>query len=440
MPSTRRQLAKLKAKKVIAIPPKYDTSLFQKRGDSIEAMPIPMFRIIQEFLNEQDYLDLMNSNLSTFQPIKFETVHYTLVGPERWSDFDFCADENKEATVLHIINSVKDKSKQIAMRFKSATQPLLLEYRHLFEGIGKLTVELPRFKCDFPFTVFNNIRHLKLSHIGEGFTQASFDWDCLEKLELNHCCIVKILAWNSSKSLKSLTFLGCSSLTTIPPLDNIEDVYICATSRLTHFQSSGNHKKFTCMGSALERETLELITNPSFCKSLHNVTLWCTFNIPEFTFCQNIPVVDLFHTSFAYRNDVYPSLPILNGREIKLKHFSLVFWNEQVLSNMVKCELRNCIGLIDFPEMPALRVLWLMHCRDLKNIPSLPSLKELIIRDCPQLRRIGLLPSFTQVNIGRCPALDHSEIRLGGIKKLTQSSLNDYIRLDLLLILSFKVV
>jgi hypothetical protein len=93
------QIAKLKAKKVIAIPPKYDTSLFQKKGDCIEGMPIPIFQIIQGFLIEQDYLDLMNTNLSTFQPIKYETVHYTLIGPERWVDFDFCADENAEPTV-----------------------------------------------------------------------------------------------------------------------------------------------------------------------------------------------------------------------------------------------------------------------------------------------------------------------------------------------------
>jgi hypothetical protein len=154
MPSTRGQLAKLKAKQVIAIPPKYDTSLFQKKGDCIEGMPIPIFQIIQKFFNEQDYLDLMNSNLSTFQPIKYETVHYSLVGTERWIDFDFCADEHKEATVVQIINSVKDKSKQISMRIKGVTQSTLLKYAHLFEGIGKLTVEQVDLEHDFPFSRF----------------------------------------------------------------------------------------------------------------------------------------------------------------------------------------------------------------------------------------------------------------------------------------------
>jgi hypothetical protein len=84
MPRTaRRPVAKLNAKNILPIPPKYDTSLFQKRGDCIEGMPIPIFQIIQEFLNEQDYRNLMNSNLSTFQPVKYETVHYTVVGPKR---------------------------------------------------------------------------------------------------------------------------------------------------------------------------------------------------------------------------------------------------------------------------------------------------------------------------------------------------------------------
>jgi hypothetical protein len=137
MVPSKRQVA------TFTIPPKYDTSLFQRKGDCIEGMPIPIFQIIQEFLNEQDYRDLMNSNLSTFQPIKYETVHYTLVGPERWINFEFCAEEYKEATVLQIISSVKDKSKQIAMRFKAVAKPWLLKYAHLFDGIGKFTVAEP---------------------------------------------------------------------------------------------------------------------------------------------------------------------------------------------------------------------------------------------------------------------------------------------------------
>jgi hypothetical protein len=406
MPSTRRQVAKLKAKKVIAIPVKYDTSLFQKKGDCIEGMPIPIFQFIQKFLNEQDYLDLMNSNLSTFQPIKYETVHYTLVGPERWIDFDFCADEHKEAAVLQIISSVKDKSKQISMRIKGVTQSTLLKYAHLYEGIGKLTVEQVTIENDFRFPVFHKIRHLKLSGIGGGFRQqplqANFDLEDLETLELNHCRFKEIVAWNSSKSLKTVTIRGCSPLSSIPALDDIPVVSITATTSLTHFQSKGNHKKFSFVGSTLDKESLQLISQPLFCNGLQALSLWCTFNIPDLSFCQNIPVVDLYNSSGGYRNDLYPSLPLLNGEVLKLQHFSLGSWNGLRLSKVVKCELWYCIDLVDFPEMEALQSLKLQKCDHLVGIPSLSSLKDLWMTDCPKMKRVSYSPCLTKVSVERC--------------------------------------
>jgi hypothetical protein len=411
MPSTRRQIAKLVAKKVVSIPLKHDTSLFQKKGDCIEGMPVPIFQIIQEFLNEQDYRDLMNTNLSTFQPIKYVTVHYTLVGPERWIDFDFCADGNKEAKLLQIINSVKDKAKQIEMRTKDASQPLILQFRHLFEGIAKLTVEKTQFTKNFPLTIFNNIRHLKLSSTGVGLIQTNFDLGNLETLELLHCGMEEIVAWNSSHSLKTLILLGCFKLKFIPPLDNIEDVYLHGATKLTHFQSSGNHKKFTFTGRTLDEATLRIMNQPSFYESLQNLRLGYHFTPSDFSFCQNIPVIDLNNTSRNSRNDCYPRLPILYGKEIKLNYFSLSSWNGQVFSNILKCELRDCIDLIHFPEMPVLQSLSLQECNQLVTITSLHSLQNLKILDCLQFKCIGLVPNLISVDISGCPCFeDHSGI------------------------------
>jgi hypothetical protein len=408
MPSTRRQVAKLKAKKVIAIPPKYDTSLFQKKGDCIEGMPIPIFQIIQKFLNEQDYLDLMNANLLTFQPIKYETVHYTLVGPERWSNFDFCADEYKEATVVQIINGVKDKSKQVAMRIKGVTQTILFKYAHLFEGIGKLTLEHATLGKDFAFHIFSKIRRLKLSGV-DGLNrqpfQADFDFANLEELELNCCRVSEIIAWNSSKSLKKVIISSCSPLSSLPPLDDIPVVFIMSTS-VTHLQSIGHHKEFSCVGSTLDNETLALLNQPSFYKGLQSLSLCCTFNNPDLLFCQNIPFVDLYNSSNSYRNDFYPPLPVLYGKELKIQHFSLASWNGQLFSNVVRCDLKNCLDLIHFPQMEALQSLKLENCSTLVGIPSLSSLKDLWIRGCFSLKRVCFCPNLVKVTVDRCQDFD----------------------------------
>jgi hypothetical protein len=408
MPRTRREAAKLKEKKVIAIPPKYDTSLVQKKGDCIEGMPIPIFQIIQEFLDEQDYLDLMNSNLSTFQPIKFETVHYTLVGPDRWAHFDFCADENKEATVLQIIRSVKDKSKQIGMSLKNMRQQLILNYAHLFEGIGKLTVHEATIEKDFPFIVFNKIRQLKLSRVGpkadHSSFQVNFDFENLEELEFDHCNFDKIVAWNSSKSLKTVIINGCSSISSIPPLDDILVVSITSTPSLTHFQSKGNHTNFTfTTGSTLDNATMTVMNQPSFYNGLQYLELWGNFkNRPDFSFCQNIPIVNLYDMSSTNKVE----LPILYGKEMTIQRCSLALWNgQQILANVVKCVLIGCTALVDFPEMVMLQSLTVRKCYSLVGIPSLSSLKHLWIVDCPLLKTVSFSGILTKVTVEQCKRL-----------------------------------
>lgn len=96
---TRRQLAADRERKFpILIPAKNDLTPFQKSGSSIEGLPTSIFRIIQTFLSETDYRGLMNCNLATFQPIKFETVRYSLLGPEFWEASDSYQHIDKESS------------------------------------------------------------------------------------------------------------------------------------------------------------------------------------------------------------------------------------------------------------------------------------------------------------------------------------------------------
>jgi hypothetical protein len=76
-----------------------------------EGLATALFQIIQLFLSEYDYCQLMNTNLSTFQPIKHETVHYTISANKS----DLCEAYN-EMMVLQLIASVKDKFKQITVK------------------------------------------------------------------------------------------------------------------------------------------------------------------------------------------------------------------------------------------------------------------------------------------------------------------------------------
>ena len=110
---TRAQLAAAtdlaKHKRYLTIPDKKDLSLFQKSSRCIEGIPLAVFMMIQQYYSEKEYRNLMNCNLATFQPIKYETVKYSLIPSNVWGKIDSCADENKFEFVERLVNSVKYK-------------------------------------------------------------------------------------------------------------------------------------------------------------------------------------------------------------------------------------------------------------------------------------------------------------------------------------------
>jgi hypothetical protein len=269
---------------------------------------------------------------------------------------------------------------------------------------------------------------LKLSGIGahQQTFHVNFDWENLEELELERCHVTEIIAWNSSKSLKKVTIFHCPLLSSIPPLDDIPEVFIAATTRLTHFQSTGNHEKFTCVGSTLDNETLQLMNQPSFYKSLQKLHLWCAFNIPDLSFCQYIPVVHFYNQSNGLPSNLYPSLPVLYGKELKLNNFSLAQWNGQTFANLVNCELKNCINLIDFPDMGMLQSLQLKNCVPLVGIPCLSSLRTLSLVFCSMIKRVSFSPNLIKVAIEHCNSFEDLST-LSHVPEVTLSSCNRVI-------------
>jgi hypothetical protein len=201
---------RIRQRKVIVIPPKNDISLFQKQN-CIESLPIPVFKLIQEYSgSEMDYRNLMNTNLSTFQPIKSETVKYSLLGPGGWIRMNHYRIEYKEASLVNIIKGVKDKSKQISLSFWNVFQPTVIKYAHLFEGINKFhLVAADSCSCRFRFTeqlsfeIFNNIHYLILEKI-TGIRSLGSGLNHIAKLELLHCGFIDIPEINPTKTLKEL--------------------------------------------------------------------------------------------------------------------------------------------------------------------------------------------------------------------------------------------
>jgi hypothetical protein len=227
---------RIQQRKVIQIPKRNDISLFQKQN-CVEGIPLPIFQMIQEYCNEKDYRNLVNTNLSTFQPIKWETVKYSLIGPVKWEKIVSPYKMNqREERLLNIINNnVKDKSQQISMSFWNVKSPTLRKYSHLFQGIYKLHFTGNDLYTSFrsvSLDIFIDIRILTLERYF-GPSMLNVDWKYLAKLELIECGFSSIEHLNSTQTLKVLKIEdNASDLSIICSLDNVARLEI--SSRVLH--------------------------------------------------------------------------------------------------------------------------------------------------------------------------------------------------------------
>jgi hypothetical protein len=217
-------------------------------------------QLVQKFVREKEYRNLMNSNRATFQSVKHETVRLSLKISEE-------LDPIKELKVIQLINSVKDKSKQISISFVRFF-PAIMKYSHIYDGVWRVSVSAycdfhQRLMEDFSFTVFNNIYHLSLSGI-QKYTKVNLFLNKLIKLGLYGCSFQEVTAWNSKETLKELIVFG-GGLTRFPSFGNISTVSIQhLTSNVPYDFRVGQQTKLFFSGSHPTFPTLQTMCLPSF--------------------------------------------------------------------------------------------------------------------------------------------------------------------------------
>jgi hypothetical protein len=401
---------RIRQRKVIVIPPKNDISLFQKQN-CIESLPIPVFKMIQGYSgSETDYRNLMNTNLSTFQPMKWETVRYSFLGPGMWTRMNQYTAEYKEASIVNIIQGVKDKSKQISVSFWNVRQHTVIKYAHLFEGLHKFHFGSPnacRFTEQLSFDIFNNIHYLILERI-TGIPNLSSGLRNVVKLELLHCGFITISEINPTKTLKELKIITAGHLNIPCSLDNISKIQLdCESFGVNNdvaFPKNCRNLELACDAPVQMRcfdsgfdgnQPYEKLVCLGFCIENH---------LTAFTILQRYPVIKLEN----YHDTVpFPSFPVLHSTEISLYRFSLTLWNSQTITGLKELNLEFCIDLITFPDMPEVEILFIDNCEEFTEIPSLRSLRKLTILDCPMVRSICYCPELKEANFDNCPRLDN---------------------------------
>eukprot|EP01040_Poterioochromonas_malhamensis_P010065 gene10065-10940_t len=444
---TRRQLAADRERKFpILIPAKNDLTPFQKSGSSIEGLPTSIFRIIQTFLSETDYRGLMNCNLATFQPIKFETVRYSLLGPEFWGVSDLIPTHRQREFFLNLLNSVKDKSNQIALKMVSITSSII-ENQGLFQGIRKLELIGKHVGVKkFDFRMFNNIYDVVLRGFSgiEYFTEGFEGVVNLEISSFNN--LVSITNINTNKTLRRLSITACLRFTSLEQsVDGISHVEIkCPKfSRLRSFEGQTHLTIIT--KQKLSIHTLNTLTNSL--ETLQYVDLDTKFpkEFRNYSLFQSIPHLKLSVDDFEEEFQAFKRFfPLFEGENLDLFGFNLSLWSESshlsAFQNLLSLHLEDCVGLIELPNLPSLRELNLCKCYLLNFIPTFfelrilhleildivsispiqPKLREVLIRRCPNLKDLAFAGNTTTIEffqLGYCPCVEDISM-LGYIKYL----------------------
>ena len=404
MPRTRQQIQSVQDKKYITIPKRNNNSLFQKTSKCIEGVPLEVFMIIQKYLSEKDYRNLMNTNLSTFQSIKFETVRYTIISCSKWDEVHSCGEKNKREYVKELIYSVKDKSTQISMKFTGVNQQEILAYQDLFSRIREVYVEgmwknskLP-FTEQMDFTIFNGISAVKLVRFDgvKRITKGLENIDHLELISSLTLCEVK-----KFDNLKSFKVAFCAVLKEVT-IENIENVSINENA-INSIKSIGSPKHLEIRSCSLEFSSF-IENNPEIfknCQSFLIRAILPALELNVFDCIKMIPKVELLHISYP---EALCMAPIFLGKQLKLQGFDLSPWLHQRLPHIESLELMECAGLIiSLPEMPELKELILTNVRDLQVLPTLPKLEKITIRQCKDLEKISHpLPALKVCSIDSC--------------------------------------
>jgi hypothetical protein len=341
----------------------------------------------------------MNSNVSTFGSIKYETVKYSLVMPRGLKYLL----KKRYLAILHLMDTVKDKSQQIRLKFSFFDPEVLEECAGLFEGIQALTIWCQNeSKLEFPFDLMKNVRSLQLFDIhtlNSAVIQTAFE--NVETLVLHGGNFRRIENINPKKTLKSLQISFCHSLEFVLSLDDIPhiSIYYC---RPWAPEFPKNCQKFEYVSTKVSFQSLQDSLS-SFGSKLLQLKLvgpfLCTFS--DFSFCQNIPSVELTNTADGNT----PAFPIVNCEDLSLSAFSLSSWNGQFMLSFTKLELANCRDLVYFPHMTNVRVVKITLCISLKSIPILAHLEWLEVQSCNELETVSFGPLLKSLKFRDCVKL-----------------------------------
>jgi hypothetical protein len=369
----------------------------------LELLPTVIFQVIQENLKEKDYCNLVNSNLVTFRPVKYETVRYTfkeIKGPDGLEE---------AAIVLSLINKVRNKATQISLSLCKFNNIALSGSLPFLKSLRKLEIMKTSFSNDnFTSKLFDNIIKLVLWQVIGRFVEEplKLKFRHLVTLELGGCDnIESVEDVSGNGTLQHLAITECFMKTlSLINLENLHSFnYHCGNtfdlSKTIRIPGNCMRLEIIDYSSTNILEQLKVICQQRNLFQKLNLTLREDFPLMcyqkiDHSFYQNVPVVEL-KTRRDNHIDPGPAMNAIGSQDLSLSWFKLSNWNSTgTITSIRKLRLEGCHDIEELPQMPNVESISLEFGHTLKLITTMPSLIKLKIYLCSDLKTISLCPKL----------------------------------------------
>jgi hypothetical protein len=368
--------------------------------------------MLQNYLENKQYLYLMNSSRLLFGDIKFETVRFNYVVDECQPKMKYRSEPDrwdKEISLLYEIfiaftKRVKSPSQQIQLTIRNALQDNLLKYSNYFTNINGLEIQYPQNITDaFDFNLFNNIPRVKLNN-----------WDRLARIkqglqniqELDICQCTDLISIECPLiDLDKLRIRYCNQLVFVSPIKrttkkiNIESSYELPLV----FPKNSNMAKLKITSPV---DSLFFNEIPYRSLQVLHLSGIRAKETDDFSIFARIPELYLQNVSDGY----FPSFPKFQGRVLYIGGFDLLSWHDKSSSegygfeNLRELTSIFCSNFSYFPVFPNLRRLFIYEDPNLQEIlpQSFPNCITLRAGNCSSLVKIHRFPKIQSIEVSDC--------------------------------------
>jgi hypothetical protein len=362
------------------IPSRQDGTLIQARSGSMRAVPASLFPVIQAYLPESDYRNLMNTNLSIFQDSKYETVRYSFSSLLEWRKLGLAM--NPPINLPTIINyiysmvetNVKDISKQVSLRIQGFMVSGFdrddcmdnMYYKELYKLSRCHKVifrNCPRIREHY----FDNIYHV-IIHFNDFVEPFPPGVKNVKILEIHYCEYLE-------------------DIQNVDDIDGLQQLIIAGSGVIHNFCDFRRIPVVRLDWKNADYEIIQGFTLPltlfpqfSFLQELILKTNFASsaFDSSVYQCFVNIPVLGLHQIDHSFSRPVLPV--VLQARVLEISGFNIASWEEGNFTNLEMLRLENCVfeGVdrlsVSFPMLHTLEILGQCNL-ELSRITSLKTLR-----------------------------------------------------------------